>query len=282
MKLFLLCLPLALWIFPTLDSTPEAQEKAPDGSPAQAALTAELEAAFRDQGIRLELAQGTLAVPAEVCIREELLEYVLVGPGGAVHESLLATSVSPTVLNAGLVALGAEPGKNVRWVELDPPPTPEEIREGTPTHDVVPPEGDSFFMYVAWRQGEEVYFFRIEDLITNLRLGRSMQRHGWIYLGSRMVRPDPDQAEEVLAAEVLGNLINLSYFRAGNTLFSAALDDCVHQTIWVPNSALVPGRGAAVTLVFSRRPLRSLSEDLEKGLVDTEPAASAEGSDGGR
>ena len=274
-KALLLLLPLSLPIFPLLAPAPEAQDQ-----PRQA-LTAELEAAFQAQGIQLELERGTLAVPAEVCIREELLEYVLVGPQGAAHESLFATGVSPTVLNAALVALGAVPGENVRWVEKNPPPTPEEVRDGAPTHDIVPPKGDAFLMYVAWREGEEIYFFRLEDLITNLRFGRSMRRHGWIYLGSRMVQPDPGKAEEVLAAEILGNLINLSYFRAGNTLFTAALDDCVHQTIWVPNSALVPGRGAPVTLIFSRRPLKSLPETLEAALVDTGPGEPAAGAGSG-
>lgn len=230
----------------------------------------EVEAAFAAQGLTLDLEHKTLAVPTRVCIREDLLEYVLVADFGAAHESLLATDVSATLVNAALVTLGVQPGENVEWVEKDPPPTPEEVRDGAPAWDVVPPKGDELLMYCAWKEDGEVYFFRLEDLITNLRTGRSMRRHGWVYLGSRLVRPEPDEPREVLAADLEGNLINLSFFRAGNTLLTAALEDCVHQTIWLPNAALVPPRGTPVTLLFSREPLKRLPEGVEAGLVDTE------------
>ncbi len=258
--LLLLCAPLPLLV--ALSAAPTGQEEAQE-TPAE-----ELEAAFAAQGLALDLEAGTLAVPTTICIREDLLEYVLVAAFGAAHESLLATEISATVVNTALVTLGAKGGENVQWVEKDPRPTAEEIRDGAPTHDVIPPSGDAFLMYCAWREGEEVYFFRLEDLITNLVTGRSMRRHGWVYLGSRMVQPRPDEPQEVLAAELEGNLINLSFFRAGNTLLTAALDDCIHQTIWLPNSALVPPRGAPVTLIFTRERLRSVPEAIEAALVD--------------
>jgi hypothetical protein len=258
MKLFpLLLLPALLSPLPA--SFPRQDETPP---------TAELEAAFAAEGLILDIEGGTLAVPTTICIRTDLLEYVLVAAFGAAHESLLATETSATVLNTALVALGAKPGKNVQWIEKTPAPTPEEVRDGAPTHDVIPPSGDLFLPYCAWREGEEVYFFRLEDLITNLRTGKSMQRHGWVYLGSRMVKPRPEEEQEILAAEMEGNLINLSFFRAGNTLFSAALDDCLHQTIWLPNSALVPERGAPVTLIFSRERLKCVPPELEEKLLD--------------
>ena len=232
-----------------------------DQDPAQAVA-----AAFAAEGIELDLQGGRLSFPAEVCVREDLLEYVLVSAYGAAHESLFATGVNPTVLNTALVTLGAQAGANVRWVPKDPQPSPEEVRDGAPTHDVLPPVGDGYLIYTAWREGEETYFFRLEDLITNLRTERSMRRHAWVYLGSRMV--EAEDGAQRLAAEMEGNLINLSYFRAGNTLFTAALEDCVNQTIWLPNAALVPPRGAAVRLVFSKERLRALPEDMEASLVD--------------
>lgn len=229
---------------------------------------AELEEAFQAQGVALNVAAGRCVIPAEICIREDLLEYVLVAATGAAHESLFATGVSPTVLNAALVTLGAKKGQNVRWIEKDPMPSEEEIRNGAQTYDVLPPTGKGFLIYAAWKEGEETYFFRLEDLITNLARGRSMKRHQWVYLGSRLVQPEPDSEELVLAAELEGNLINLSYFRTGNTIFTAALEDCIHQTIWVPNAPLLPERGAAVSLIFSTDPLASLPEEFAQRLVD--------------
>jgi len=234
-------------------------------------LAAELERAFAEQGIHLDLQAELCSLPARVCIRRDLLEYVLVSAWGASHESLFSTGVSPTVFNTALVTLGAEPGENVRWIERDPAPSEEEIRDGAATHDVLPPTGEGFYLYAAWREDGETYFFRLEDLITNIERGRSMRRHAWVYLGSRLVQPEPEAEERVLAAELEGNLINLSYFRAGNTLFTAALDECVSQTIWVANAPLLPEEEAPVTLLFARRRLERLPPEVAARLVDLEP-----------
>lgn len=246
-----------------LPNQPNPDAPTQDESPEK-----ELEVAFAEQGIVIDLESKLCALPVQVCIRRDLLEYVLVTPHGAAHESLFLTTVSPTLWNAALVTLGAEKGTNVRWTEIDPQPTLEERRNGAPTHDVDPPTGVEFFMYVAWREGEETYFYRLEDLIKNLERGRSMKRHGWVYLGSRMVQPDPEDPAEVLAAEMEGNLINLSFFRAGNTLFTACLEDCVFQTIWAPNDSLIPETGSALTMIASRKRLSQLPAALEKKLVD--------------
>ncbi len=249
--------------FALLPMQPSPAPQNPEGGAAK-----ELEAAFAEQGIVIDLEEQLCALPVQVCIRRDLLEYVLVTPQGAAHESLFSTVVSPTLWNAALVTLGAEKGTNVRWTEIEPKPSEEERRNGAPTHNVDPPTGVEFYMYVAWREGQETYFYRLEDLIKNLERGRSMQRHGWVYLGSRMVQPDPEQPAEILAAEMEGNLINLSFFRAGNTLFTACLEDCVFQTIWAPNDSLIPETGSSLTMFASRKRLSHLPAALEKNLVD--------------
>lgn len=251
-------------------SAPAQDAPAPTPEP-QVPGTVDLEQAFSEQGIQLHTQGLRCSFPVNVCVRQDLLEYVLVTETGAAHESLLSTSVSPSILNAALMILGAKKGENVRWIERDPKPTRDEIRNGARTHDVLPPTGEQFFMYLAWQEKGETYFFRLEDLITNLERGRSMQRHGWVYLGSRLIQARPDDPTEVLAAEVEGNLINLSYFRAGNTLFSAALEDCVYQTIWAPNSPLVPPMGSALTMILSRKKLNSLPEELTASLGEIAP-----------
>lgn len=213
-----------------------------------------LEEAFLAQGLRVDLRAGIVAVPCEIGVREDLLEYLLVGEHGASHESLLFTDVVPSVLNAVLLALGAEPGRNATWIPRDPPPTPDELQAGVPRFQVTLPEGDGFYLYVAWREGEERYFYRLEDLVGNLETGRGLERHAFVYLGSRMITPRPG-APEAFAADLEGNLINLSFFRSGNTLFTAAVPEAVEQTIWLPNALLLPPRGSDVHLLISARRL---------------------------
>jgi len=231
-----------------------------------------LERAFREQGIRLDVEARACAVPAEVCIREDLLEYLVVGSAGAAHEALLSTEVTPSLLNTALVALGVKPGENAQWIEVDPQPTAEEVTAGAPTHEVVAPQGDGFYLYVAWREGEERFLYRIEDLVGNLKTRRSLRRHPFVYLGSRMVRPNPDE-EEIFAADWEGNLIALSFFQAGNTVLTASVPECVSQTIFLPNTWLLPESRSQVMLVFSRERLVELPSSLGDALPVHAPRA---------
>ena len=264
--------PLAVGLCLLEAATPDGGQEPPRRQ-ADGELEGALELAFLEQGLRVDVAGGTCALPVEVCVREELLEYVLVAPNGAAHESLFATAVRPSLLNTALLTLGVEPGTNAAWVEKDPPPDIDALRAGVSPFEVVPPSGGGFRIYVAWLEagesataGDEVHFHPLGDVINNLRTGRSMRRHRWVYIGSRMVRPRPEVDEEVLAADLEGNLINLSYFRTGNTLLTASLDDCVYQTIWMPNSFLVPARGARLMLIFSRTRLERVPSSLMEHL----------------
>jgi len=245
-------------------------------------------AALAASGLQLDLEAGLLGVPATVLIRDDLLEYLLVGPGGASHESLLLTGVRPSLINAALLALGVEPGQNASWTTREPAPTEEERAAGVDPYEVRPPAGDSFSLYLGWREGEESYLFRVEDLLANLASGRSMGRHRWVYLGSRFV-PGRDGETEVFAADLAQNLINIAWFYEGNTLLSSALEACRDQEIWTANSWLVPPAGSTVQLILARGDRVSLPEGWREalpridGTVDSarEPAEMPPGEDPG-
>jgi hypothetical protein len=241
-------------------------EKTPQ-TPVQQAP--ELVQAFAKQSIHLDLVSGACAIPASVLVRDDLLEYLLVGPRGAVHESAFFTNVVPSHLNAALLSLGVVPGQNAAWVRRDPPPSSDELAQGAPAYDIRVPSGDGFFLYAAWKQAGESFWYRVEDLVLDRSTGAGMRRHKWVYLGSRMVRARPDQ-DEVFAADLEGNLINIAFFEAGNTLITGALEECVQQTIWAPNSWLLPPRDSAVLLVFSKERLSSLPASLAAAVPEVE------------
>jgi hypothetical protein len=231
-----------------------------------------------EEDITLDPARGFCAIPADVTVRDDLLEYLLVGPAGAAHESAFMTPVNPSVLNVALLALGVTPGSNAEWRAKEPQPTEAELRAGASPYDVTLPQGSGFYLYVGWREGDETYVFRVEDLIRNLASGASMKRHEWVYLGSRVV-PNGRKGEaaaEVFGADVYQNLVNIAFFREGLTLVTGSITDCVEQGIWMMNSWLVPERGTRVTLFFSRTRLNASDPEVLKllPLVDTErPAA---------
>lgn len=218
-----------------------------------------LDQVLAQSGMRLDADLGVVSIPAAVLVKDDLLEYLLVGPRGAAHESLFVTDVRPSVLNAALLLLGVEPGANARWEPVeDPAPDGEEGR-------VVPPAGDGFLLYAAWREDEEIYFFRVEDLLSNLETGRSMRRHRWVFLGSRFHAPREGEPE-VFVADVEQNLINVAFFFQGNTLLTAALPECLEQTIWVANPWLLPPRDTRVALLFARRALSHLPDGWEEAV----------------
>jgi hypothetical protein len=234
---------------------------------------AELAKLFEAQGITLDRAGGLVSIPVDVDVRDALLEYLLVGPTGAAHESLFSTPVAPSLFNTALILLGSEPGKNASWKPKDPRPSEEELLNGVSPWIVSPPTGSSFFLYVGWRQGGETYFYRVEDLLRDLSRGRGMQRHAWVYLGSKMIhsgdREHPD--EQAFAADLYGNLINISFFSEGFTLLTAALPECVEQTIWMPNAWLVPERGERVRLFVSKQRIDTLPQSLAETLPEVAP-----------
>jgi hypothetical protein len=268
------------------------------GAPAdpQAARQAVFEG-FREQGLRIDLEQGWVALDARVLSRYQPLEYVLVGPRGQGHESLFGTEVQPSALNAALLLLGTEAGQNARWVELPPnaddsqasandgqggpgtggaapepaarPPAPEPGQEAAgdpalapdglprrPRYRIELPSGDGLFLYAGWRAEGEVYFFRVEDLLANVRQERAMRRHRFVYLGSRWIEPKPG-AQPAFAADLEQNLINLVFFSAGHTLLTSAVREAEDEEAWFANPWLLPESDQPVLFLLSRRPLQS-------------------------
>lgn len=239
------------------------------------AIGAELQKAFAAQGIHVDLERGLCTFPALVHVREDLLEYLIVNPHGQEHESMFLTDVVPSTLNVALLALGAVPGRNARLEKRDPPPTPEQVRNGDSGYEVRAPEGDGFYLYAAWKTEGETYLYRVEDLVLDRSTGQSMRRHKWVYLGSRMVvtRSDAPGGKdpatppgEAFAADMEGNLVNVALFEEGNTLITAALPECLKQTIWMTNFWIVPPRDTPVEIVFSRERLTNLPADVEARL----------------
>jgi hypothetical protein len=239
-----------------------------DSKPIPKDVARKLEESFEKKGIRLDLEHRLCAIPVRVDIRDDLLEYLLVNPRGAAHESLFVTDVVPSVLQTALLALGVEHGTNATWKERKPPPTAEELRAGVAPYTVEPPQGDGFYLYAAWREKGESYFYRVEDLLRDLETGRSMRRHRWVHLGSRWVRVHKDSKDETFMADLEGNLVNIALFEQGNTLLTAALPECLKQTIWLTNAWLVPPRGAGVLLVFARDRIATLPSELEAKLPE--------------
>lgn len=252
-------LPLAGLLLPLLAPGTSSPSIPPEPSGSQGdEAQAQLREALAPSGLLIDFERGVVSLPARVMVRDDFLEYLLVTPNGAAHESLFVTEVQPSLLNAALLALGVEPGKNATWITESEGADPDRT-EGRVITDVTPPQGGGFFLYAGWREGDEEYFFRVDDLVSNLETRRSMRRHRWVFLGSRFAQVAPGEPERFVA-DALGNLVNLSFFFQPNTLVTGSLPECVRQTIWVANAWILPPRGSEVRFLFARERLETMPQ----------------------
>lgn len=287
---------LSVGVLLSLASLQAATQAGPEGGPeggqteSQAGsqdAEAALEAAFNAAGVFIDRAKSAVAFPVTAEVRMDRLEYVLVNPHGAVHETLLVTPVDAKVLGTAFLSVGAEVGKNVEYIPKDPQPTPDEARAGAKTHDVIVPSGKPIYLYAAWREGagirdaktgkfpeETLHFHRIEDLIVDLERDRTLRRHGWVWLGSRTLPPANSGGPERFAADVTGNLACVSFFPQGDTLLTPALPECNSQTSWIANRWLLPAPGAPMLLIGSSQQLAAVPASFGAAvpLVDEEAA----------
>ncbi len=241
---------------------PVAKQEAPSEDPQE-------DQADPADAQRSDLLFGTdrqwLSFPVQLEVTRDYLEFLLVNPHGGVHESLFSTNLDAQVINTAVLAMGLEPGQNVQWRALigDPmdlqgvgvqgPRQPNSIPQRD-QYEVVVPSGDALYLYAAWREGEETFFFRVEDLIRDLDRGRTLRRHAFVYLGSFLMPAREDRPPR-FAASMEGNLINIAFFKKPSALFTTAVEECDKQSNWLANSWLLPEQGAGMRLIFSKETL---------------------------
>jgi len=217
--------------------------------------TDQLAATLREGGIELDLPAKTLRVRGAICLTEGLVEFLAVGHGGKDHESLLYLECTPSLLNAGLLALGLEPGKPYR-IEPEGPDAPEGgIRVGPEDEGLLyyPPTGPKVFLQVEWEAEGTKVSRRAEDLLLNRLTGATMERAGWVYLGSRFA-PADGSGREVYVADVTRDMISIWHSYMGNTVLDSPLPEGMEDDVFVVNRDAVPPRGTPVDVVFSLEP----------------------------
>src|SRR5262249_13063388 len=85
---------------------------------------------FAAEGIAVDPKARTVTIKAVMNQPPDPIEYLLIHKRGKRHEALFITGSKPSVLNAALLLLGLQPGKNASYKEKNPPPSIEEIEKG--------------------------------------------------------------------------------------------------------------------------------------------------------
>jgi len=214
----------------------------PPQTPAAAEPSGPVELA---PGLRLDRARRRVEidgiVPVDAGSPEQpvvFLEWLVCTPDTKEHESLVVTTVRPSLVHAALLSLGLEPGAPGSW----------EWRETT----IVPrPPTGACVRVLARRQGgvEEP----LASWVSDRRTGRSLVDHfpaeGFVFAGSRTVER---QGQVSYRADRDGGVVGLACFSSELIAFTRLVnpDASLEEPVWIADPARVPPRMTPVTIIL--------------------------------
>ncbi|MFK7741064.1 MAG: YdjY domain-containing protein [Planctomycetota bacterium] len=231
---------------PTVE-TPTTAKKTPSGDE----LLDGMFKSFQEQGITIDAKKFTVSVQAVVNQPQDPIEYLLIHRRGKKHEAVFRCEAKASVLNAALLMIGFEPGKNATYKEKEPAPTLEEVRAGVDPLIITPPKGKPFFMTVRFTSEDgTVRENCVEELLFDLTTQLPLPPCDWVYLGGRMAvlyKGEP----EVYMADLEGNLVSVCYLTPDNHLATMVHERARDDQNWWTTTAL-PEPGTPCEFVFHR------------------------------
>jgi hypothetical protein len=178
-------------------------------------------------GIRILKNEKQVEFSCKVNMEKGLLEYLIVGVTGKLHESLLRTDAEPYCLHIALLLIGLEGTNNPLSQQGDP-------RK---------PEGEPVDIWVQWNDGDQVKRARIEEWVTSKQDGNSMQQVQWIFTGS-IVR------DGVFIAQVEKSIV--AVFHDPAALIDNPLPEGGSDEVWFVNEGKIPSVGTDVTVIIQK------------------------------
>lgn len=266
---------LSILLFASVVACQKGQDKQQEPKKQDpAAVLKEVLASFEKEGLKLDAKKRSVTIPVVVNTPQDPIEYLLIHKRGKKHESVFWTETKPSILNAALLMIGLEKGKNATYVEKDPPPTLEQIQNGADPLTITSPKGKPYYMTVRWTTPEkQVEEFCIEDLILDLTTREPIGRCEWVYLGGRMAQLYTDDPE-VYIADFEGNLISICYLTPDNHLgtmvHERARDD---QNWWTTNKLPEPGTAMEFTFHAVASPLHVKRQERLRAAKQRKDAA---------
>lgn len=178
---------------------------------------------YKIDNIKIDIANREITFPAEFNMNRGLIETILVGPQGRLHETILKTDALPAYIQTSLLLLGLECGQNM---ELG-------------NYDSVP-EGDSLLVYASWTDTLGVTHEEpIERLVWNIPQNREMLKTYWIFLGSKIVNGQ-------FIADLDQNIIRT--YHDPFAIIHSSLPTISDDTFYKANKNIVPEKGTEATI----------------------------------
>jgi len=169
-----------------------------------------------------------------VCLREGLLEFFACRRGTKEYESIISLDVTPHLIHAALLVIGAKQGSPAKF---DPV--------------VVPPSGEEIEIQIRWNDTEgNRHECPAQEFIREVRTHEIM-RSPWVFTGG-LFGTDPDGKKYYLA-NVTGEIFGVSNFPGAvlDVPFESSSDDS--NLYYEPNTEKIPEVGTEVTLILYRK-----------------------------
>ena len=141
---------------------------------------------LKDQKLYMEkLPNGDVRIlfPAEVCLREGLLEVFLCKKNTKEHEAILRTDIDARFLHAALIAAGATVGKPMQF--LNPKTSEQEYK---------PASGQKVRVLLHYSTAGKTQTVPAQEWILDKKTKKPMA-HDWVFAGSRFVK-NPDRPND--------------------------------------------------------------------------------------
>jgi hypothetical protein len=183
------------------------------------------ESLYKIGNITIDTETRTISFPAEFNMEEGVIELLLTGRKGKLHESVLKTEIIPSHLQVALLLLDHNYGSVLEY-------------QGDPRT----PEGDSLLILINWE--DEMAGFtetRIEKLAYNVKSCSPMQLTHWIFAGSKIL-------DGKFMADIEESIITT--YHDPFTIIDNPLPTGYDDTFYVVNKSLVPPKGTKAQITI--------------------------------
>lgn len=193
---------------------------------------------YRIGEIILDQSSREIRFPAHINMSEGLLEYLVVHEKGKVHESLLATQISPTHLNLAFTLLRFPPSRELYALPNETggisdkfPEVPENIKAAA-----------RIAIDVEWIENGNTRRLPINEWIQHTVKSTAMPAGPWVYGGSEFFAGK-------FAPETSGDIAAI--FVSHSSLINYPGDDNLDDTVWIVYPKRVPKEGTNVTVIIA-------------------------------
>jgi hypothetical protein len=202
-----------------------ATEKTDDAKPADGPVV-------KWKNMRAYTSARRIEIDGAFQITKGILELFLCTPRGKSHESLFMADIDGWELKVALYLIGLREGCK-----------PVTVR-GIRTVD-----GERVIIHARWKDKDgKVQTVRAEDLIYNIYTRKSMQRVGWVFTGSRMLK-HPETNDRMLAVRACGNICVV--WHDFDALLDTPLPEGADDTTFVAYTERTPEHLTPVTLIIT-------------------------------